>query len=405
MQYEKVDKAYRFLILKEESQSAFKLEELSEATGWKLSTCRSYPTKRWHQYIKRDKDKYIPKGICSLGLEDFRVIHSQKLQQFKENSDLGKLIKKAREFALLAISNYNNPFSEFKTHGFIVYITIAWTALFHAIFEKNQQDYFYKNGGGEIKIVYGDKKAFELSSCCKLYWNGNDPPERANLRFLIGLRNKIEHRSLPDLDPAVSGHCQSCLSNFEEILVKEFGPANVLTGSLAIALQLTRTSQESQVQALKQLQTRQYDLVRKYIQDFQDNLSDDLLSNQKFRLSVFLVPKLANHERSADIAIEFVNVDNLSEEELEQYQRGIAFIKSLDSPYKYRPGQVVDKVRQMHPSFNMTAHTKAWKKHEARPKEKEPKFRGEYAGWMPGFDGYLYTEKWIIFLKSDFISI
>ncbi|MBK4561838.1 DUF3644 domain-containing protein, partial [Enterobacter hormaechei] len=45
-------------------------------------------------------------------------------------------LKKAREFALLAVATYNNPFTEFKTHGFIVNITIAFTALFHAIYAK-----------------------------------------------------------------------------------------------------------------------------------------------------------------------------------------------------------------------------------------------------------------------------
>jgi hypothetical protein len=129
-----------------------------------------------------------------------------------------------------------------------------------------------------------------------------------------------------------------------------------------------------------------------------------LISNQKFRLSVFLIPKLANHAKSADIAIEFVNVDNLSPEELEQYQQGIAFIKRLDSPYKYRPGQVVDIVQKKHPSFNMTAHTKAWKTQKVRPKESITSFRGEFAGWVPGFDGYLYTEKWVTFLKENFLS-
>ena len=401
MRYEKVDKAYQFLISKEKSEDSFSLDELAQATGWELSTCKSYPTKRWHQYVKRDGDTYTPTGIRLLSIEDFRAIHSQKLQQVKDNSDLGRLIQKAREFALLATSTYNNPFTKFKAHGFIVHIVIAWTALFHAIFEKNNQDYFYKDKNGKVKIVDGDKKAFELSSCFKLYWRDKNPPERANLDFLIGLRNKIEHRSLPALDVAVAGHCQSCLSNFEETLVQEFGDAYALTGNLAIALQLTRTSQDSQAEALRQLQTKQYNLVRKYIQDFQNNLQDDILSNQKFRLSVFLVPKLGNHARSADMAIEFVNMDNLSEDELAQYQQGIAFIKRLDSPYKYRPGQVVEKIARIHPLFNMTAHTSAWKKHEVRPKGKDPKFRGEYAGWVPGFDGYLYTEKWVNFLKSE----
>ncbi|MEX5485295.1 DUF3644 domain-containing protein [Proteus mirabilis] len=68
------------------------------------------------------------------------------------------LLKKAREFALLAVSTYNNPFTDFKTYGFIVNIVIAYTALFHAIFEKRGDDYFYLDNEGNPKLVDGDKK-------------------------------------------------------------------------------------------------------------------------------------------------------------------------------------------------------------------------------------------------------
>lgn len=54
----KVDKAYDFLVNKEKSEDSFSLEDLAKATGWALSICKSYPSKRWHQYIDRDGDKY-----------------------------------------------------------------------------------------------------------------------------------------------------------------------------------------------------------------------------------------------------------------------------------------------------------------------------------------------------------
>lgn len=60
---------------------------------------------------------------------------------------------------MLAVSVYNNPFTEFKTHGFIVNVVIAYTSLFHAIFAKRGVDYFYLNDDGSHKIVDGDKKS------------------------------------------------------------------------------------------------------------------------------------------------------------------------------------------------------------------------------------------------------
>ena len=142
--YEKVDRAYKFLMGKEQSGDTFTIAELADATGWSQSSCRTYASKRWHQYIHRDKSQYTPNGITFLSKEEFRAVHSQKLQHVEDLSEKGRLVKKAKEFALLAVSTYNNPFTEFKTHGYIVNIVIAFTSLFHAIFEKRGTDYFYK---------------------------------------------------------------------------------------------------------------------------------------------------------------------------------------------------------------------------------------------------------------------
>jgi Domain of unknown function (DUF3644) len=51
--------------------------------------------------------------------------------------------------------------------------------------------------------IDGDPKHWELSECLKQHYGDKNPPERRNLEFLIGLRNKIEHRHLPELDPAL----------------------------------------------------------------------------------------------------------------------------------------------------------------------------------------------------------
>ena len=37
------------------------------------------------------------------------------------------------------------------------------------------------------------------------------PPSRKNIEFFLGLRNKIEHRYYPELDPALYGECQAML--------------------------------------------------------------------------------------------------------------------------------------------------------------------------------------------------
>ena len=43
-------------------------------------------------------------------------------------------LDKARDSALLAVETYNKPAVKFKSGGYIVLMSIAWTSLFHAIF-------------------------------------------------------------------------------------------------------------------------------------------------------------------------------------------------------------------------------------------------------------------------------
>ncbi|WP_252736148.1 hypothetical protein [Aestuariibacter sp. A3R04] len=113
--YEKVDLAYEFLNSRERQSEAFTIEQLADATGWKADTCKTYPSKRWHQYVEKDGEQYTSSGICFLSKDEFRAVHSQKLQQTADLSAKGLLLHKAKEFALLAVSIYNNPYTEFKT--------------------------------------------------------------------------------------------------------------------------------------------------------------------------------------------------------------------------------------------------------------------------------------------------
>ena len=76
------------------------------------------------------------------------------------------------------------------------------------------------------------------------------PAERSNLEFLIGLRNKIEHRQLPELDPALYGECQAALINFDDFITSEFGIRHALSESLAVSLQFSRSIPPQKATAL-----------------------------------------------------------------------------------------------------------------------------------------------------------
>jgi hypothetical protein len=67
----------------------------------------------------------------------------------------------------------------------------------------------------------------------------DNPPERKNLEFLIGLRNKIEHRHIPEPDAGLYGECQAALLNLEAIISEQFGPRFALSEQLAVSLQFS----------------------------------------------------------------------------------------------------------------------------------------------------------------------
>lgn len=398
---QKVELAFEFMSGKEKAGEAFTIAELAEATGWRVATCKTYPSKRWLQFVHKDGAHYTSTGLIYLSKSEFSAIHSQTMQDPSLKSPKSALLHKAREFALLAVSTYNNPYTEFKTYGFIVNIVIAYTALFHAIFEKRGINYFHLDNEGNTVIIDDEEKAWELARCCNEYWSGVETAETINLKFLIGLRNKIEHRSLPAVDLATSGECQSALNNFETILVDEFGDGHALMARLAIAMQLTRTSEQSQVEALKQFQTENYRVVREYMETFKGDLSDSILESQKYRIRAFLIPKLGNHAKSSDLSVEFINVNKLNEDEMQNYEQGVAFIKGIESPFKLKPSKVVPIVKEKIKDFNGTLHTKCWKFYNARPRELVTTFKGEYVAYSEGFDGYLYSRRWANFLIKE----
>ena len=82
--------------------------------------------------------------------------------------------------------------------------------------------YFYKERNGRFKKIDGERKAWELTECIKKYQSNTEEKRLsdatvANLKFFIGIRNKIEHRywDSTTLDISLFGECQSLLYNYE----------------------------------------------------------------------------------------------------------------------------------------------------------------------------------------------
>ena len=95
-----------------------------------------------------------------------------------------------------------------RTRTYTVLMVIAWTALFHAVFHRRGKKPWYVAEGDDPNVRYqkidGEPKHWELAEAIRRYYGGEDTPARRNLEFMVALRNKIEHRDHPELDPACS---------------------------------------------------------------------------------------------------------------------------------------------------------------------------------------------------------
>lgn len=169
------------------------------------------------------------------------------------------LIHKSRDAALLAVELYNKPSIKFRTPGYIVMMIIAWTALFHAHFEKEGVKYYYRQKDStRYKYRDGEKWAWELKRCIKEFFGSDNPPLRLNLEFIIGLRNKVEHRYLPQIDLKVLGECQALLLNYEKTLIDWFGEKFAINENLAIPIFGSSTTPELRAVGIRALQKRSF---------------------------------------------------------------------------------------------------------------------------------------------------
>ena len=327
-------------------------------------------------------------------------------------------LTKSRESALLAIETYNKPAITFKSGAYIVLMQIAWTALFHAIFFKRKIKPFYrKKNSNRFEKKEGDYCYWELRTCLKEYYaTDTNHPIRKNLEFFIPLRNKIEHKSLPEIDGDIFAECQASLLNYDKIVSEEFEPKYCLRESLSFSLQLF-PSPKNLVDALKSNSDSKE--VIEFINKFRSSLSTDIIESGQYSFKAFLV-QVANHNSSSALPIQFVKYDELNPEEKKNVGRVAALIKKVDVPVNhsnlFRPGEVVKQVqdtlgnkkietRGKTCNFVTThVHTQCWKYYKVRPKSgsTSPKDTNpKYCLYDNKDNNYGYTKEWINFLTSE----
>lgn len=318
-------------------------------------------------------------------------------------------VDKCRDAALAAVEAYNRPGPRFRTAHYLVMIVIAWTALLHAVFYKRGRRPWYrkktsgKGRGVRYQRIDGEPRHWDLSTCLTEYFGSDNPPERRNLEFLIGLRNKIEHRHLPELDAALYGECQAALLNLEELMAKEFGAKYALEEQLAVSLQFSKLVPTEKKQAARSLANSAAKSVTEYTEKFRGKLPATVLNSMKYSFNVFLVPRVVNREKAADAAVQFVKLDDASPAELERMEQLNVLIREKHIPIAnvdlFKPSEVVKELQKQLPhEVSLATHTAAWKHFKVRRPSKAAKpekTTSDYCVYDAAHNDYLFTRAWV----------
>jgi len=321
--------------------------------------------------------------------------------------EVKNFLNKARDSALLAVDTYNRPNAQFRTGAYVVLMVIGWTALFHSVFVRKRIRPIHRRPSSRRFIkIEGEYKWWELSECVKQYYKDLNPAQRKNLEFFILLRNKIEHRSLPPLDVDIFGECQALLLNFEEFLCQEFGEKYALRSTLNFALQFGRTATSTQTKAMRKSVLRHYSSVKNFVDNFRSGLNDEIAGSPEFAFKVFLIPKIGNHAKSSDIAVEFVKYDPSKPEEMQKYEHLVALVKPKEVPvvnlgYLTATKVVREVVSQLGKKFTLYSHLRCYQHFGVRPKAKDPNptlCNTNFCLYDDVHKDYVYKPEWVRFL-------
>jgi hypothetical protein len=322
-------------------------------------------------------------------------------------------LDKAKDSALLAVEVYNKPAVAFRSAGYIALMSIAWTSLLHAIFLRRDINPYYKNANGRYEKRDGDYWHWDLSECVKRFW-GEDTQNavRSNIEFFIPLRNKIEHRHIPELDAVIFGECQALLLNFDAMMGNEFGPKHQLRESLSFSLQLFPSGESfaAAVKANKSLKD-----VKKFIDDYRSTITPEVMGSGQFAFKAFMI-QVANHQSDEALPVQFVHYDSLTPDQKAEVEKFAALVKFKNTGVLngelLKPGEVVKAVQaalgikverngKQTDKFNADTHIRCWKHYKVRPKSgaKNPdQTKQQYCSYDKAHKDYLYSQAWINFL-------
>jgi hypothetical protein len=263
-------------------------------------------------------------------------------------------VRKAVEVFKTAILVYNNNMLSTRSETFIVLAIIAWTYLLHARLIGQGITPVYKNADETSILVDGQEKLWELSHCIERPEAGVSAGEKANLKYLIAIRNAIEHRSSEDINDALQGKIQANALNFLRYAKEKFGTKYDFSHDLAFAIQLQALTLMSP-NALKGGAP-----VAKAVQAvnllLEGPMTQEEFNDPAYSFRVYVVPKVTNNAKKADQAVIYSPVGSDVE----------VAIKLVERP-KYRMKEAIQKLMDDY-GLTVSSHQfqQAWKQDDLK---------------------------------------
>ena len=214
-----------------------------------------------------------------------------------------QLVCKSREAMLAAIAVHNNPNIDFKSEIFITNAIISWTYLLHARLKTLRITYIYQD-----LTKHGQAKHYELGKCLDLPECDLDKHTKNNLKYILEVRHEIEHRMTENVDATLSAKMQACALNFNDWIARWLGSEYRIDYMLPFSIQLSQISinQLDQLKGTRGLPA----IIQTVNRSFEDALDDEEIAHPRYAYRVYLVPRTANRQGSADQAAEFLHPES-----------------------------------------------------------------------------------------------
>ncbi|MEL6729395.1 MAG: DUF3644 domain-containing protein [Pseudomonadota bacterium] len=230
-----------------------------------------------------------------------------------------QLVQKSAEAMKSAVATFNNPNIKWKSEIFIVNAVISWTYLMHAYYQAKRVDYRYKKNGELILTDERRPKHWELTKCLNAHECPLPNPVKANLKYLIAVRNEIEHRLSDNVDSFLEPKLQACALNFNYWMCEWFGEECSIAPELAFAIQFAEISLRSNPAIVGDKGLP--DVIQTVNDLIEGDMSEDDYNDPQYSYRVFVVPKTINNPKKADQAVTYASPGSAIETAVREVER------------------------------------------------------------------------------------